>query len=75
MEVDPMTSQKTTVTAFRTSLRSRGASGAEQKPQNRSPSGLCFPQFGQVSTDMTLEGAEAVQSERATVGYARPLCA
>lgn len=52
MAVDPLTSQKTTVTVFRTS-RGVGAatSSAPQFPQNRKPSGFWCSQLGQIGTE------------------------
>ena len=49
--VDPVTSQKTTVTVLRTSRgAATGVSAAPQLPQNRNPSGLSWPQAGHAGT-------------------------
>src|SRR5215213_1422879 len=49
--VEPVTSQKTTVTRFRTSWAAgAAASGAPQLPQNRNPAGLSRPQTAQICT-------------------------
>jgi hypothetical protein len=50
MAVEPVTSQKTTVTVFRTSWRLGGANGAEHTGQNAKSSGDSRPQLAQVST-------------------------
>jgi hypothetical protein len=50
MAVEPVTSQKTTVTVFRTSWRPGGVRGAEHAGQNAKSSGDSRPQLAQVST-------------------------
>ena len=50
MAVEPVTSQKTTVTVLRTSWRPGGASGAAHAGQNAKSSGDSRPQLAQVST-------------------------
>ena len=49
--VDPVTSQKTTVTVLRTSRRPAGAaSSAPHAPQKRNPSGFSWPHAWQIGT-------------------------
>jgi hypothetical protein len=45
--VEPVTSQNSTVTVFRTPARAVAVSGAAQAPQKRKPSGFSCPQDGQ----------------------------
>ena len=50
MAVEPVTSQKTTVTVLRTSWRPGGTRGAAHAGQNAKSSGDSRPQLAQVST-------------------------
>ena len=54
--VEPVTSANSTVTVLRTSRDPAGSRAAPQLPQNRKPSGLSWPQLGQVSTPQAYSG-------------------
>src|SRR6266480_1451783 len=70
--VDPLRSEKTIVTVFRTSCAgSSGASGVPQKPQRRNFAGFSSPQLGQICTKGSL-GTPADQIECAPLGAAAP---
>jgi hypothetical protein len=61
--VEPVTSEKTTVTTLRCSLAAAGAvSEAAQALQNLAPAGFSWPQLGQTCTRQRLEGRAQVHN-------------
>src|SRR6187401_3021110 len=68
--VEPLRSENTIVTVFRTSCGGNsGASGVPQKPQRRNFAGFSSPQLGQICTKRSL-GTPADQIECAPSGAA-----